>query len=110
MFIRRFVSAVVCASAVLAGFCASASACEPVISHYAVFGTVESRVFEDVPESWLDDGAIIDDEGYEWYYEDRPDLYEGQRVLVFFHDNGTPENLCDDVITAIIPAYGCMKL
>lgn len=110
MFIRRFVSAVACVAAVLSGFCSCASACEPVVSHYSVFGTVEARVFGDVPESWLDDGAIIDDEGFEWYYEDRPDLYEGERVLVFFHDNGTPENLCDDVIEAIIPANGCTKL
>ena len=105
MFIRRCVSAVACVAAVMVGFCSCASACEPVVSHYAVFGTVEARVFEDVPESWFDDGAIIDDEGFEWYYEDRPGLYEGERVLVFFHDNGTPENLCDDVIEAIIPAY-----
>lgn len=45
MFIRRFVSAVACVAAVLSGFCSCASACEPVVSHYSVFGTVEARVF-----------------------------------------------------------------
>lgn len=73
--------------------------CASNVTCYKTFGTIEPRTCAD-----NDDGAIIDDMGYEWYYDDRPDLYEGERVLVVFHDNGTPENLCDDVIIYIIPA------
>lgn len=80
-------------------------ACEADITRYAVWGTIESKVCDDV-----DDGAIIDDMGYEWYYYGRPELYEGERVLVVFHDNGTPSDLCDDVIIEIVPADNCFGI
>ena len=78
-----------------------ASACAPAsnVTKYTTFGTIEPKICEDCA-----DGAILDDMGYEWYYYDRLDLYEGERIVVVFHDNGTPDYLCDDVILEILPA------
>lgn len=49
-------------------------------------------------------GAVIDAWGYEWYYTDRPDLYDGQKVTVVYNANGTPDDLKDDFIVDIFGA------
>lgn len=49
-------------------------------------------------------GAVLDDWGFEWYYTDRPDLYDGQRVTVVYDAMGTPDDLKDDVIVDIFGA------
>lgn len=49
-------------------------------------------------------GAVTDDWGFEWYYEGRPDLYDGQRVTVVYDAMGTPDDLRDDVIVDIFGA------
>ena len=38
-------------------------------------------------------GAVCDDWGFEWYYQDEPDLYDGQRVVLIVDDNDTPDDL-----------------
>lgn len=49
-------------------------------------------------------GAVIDAWGFEWYYEDRPDLYDGQKVTVVYDCQGTPDDLADDTIVDIFGA------
>lgn len=49
-------------------------------------------------------GAVIDAWGYEWYYTDRPDLHDGQRVTVVYDAMGTPDDLRDDEIVDIFGA------
>ena len=50
-------------------------------------------------------GAVCDDWGFEWYYQDEPDLYDGQRVVLIIDDNDTPDDLADDVLEDIL--YSC---
>lgn len=49
-------------------------------------------------------GAVTDDWGFEWYYTNRPDLYDGQRVTVVYDAMETPDDLADDEIIAIFGA------
>ena len=49
-------------------------------------------------------GAVIDAWGFEWYYTNRPDLYDGQRVTVVYDCMGTPDDLKDDEIVDIFGA------
>lgn len=49
-------------------------------------------------------GAVLDDWGFEWHYEDRPDLYDGQRVTVVYDAKGTSDDLKDDEIIDIFGA------
>ena len=49
-------------------------------------------------------GAVLDDWGYEFYYEGRPDLHDGQRVTVVYDCQGTPDDLADDTIVDIFGA------
>lgn len=49
-------------------------------------------------------GAVIDAWGFEWYYTDRPDLHDGQKVTVVYNANGTPDDLKDDEIVDIFGA------
>ena len=50
-------------------------------------------------------GAVCDDWGFEWYYQDEPCLYDGQRVTLICYDNETPDDLTDDVLEDIL--YSC---
>ena len=49
-------------------------------------------------------GAVRDAWGFEWYYYDEPDLYDGQRVTLIYGDSGTPDDLADDVLVDILAA------
>ena len=49
-------------------------------------------------------GAVRDAWGFEWYYCDEPDLYDGQRVTLIYDDGGTPDDLADDVLVDILAA------
>ena len=49
-------------------------------------------------------GAVIDAWGYEWYYQNHPNLYDGQKVTVVYDCQGTPDDLADDEIVDIFGA------
>lgn len=64
---------------------------------------VVSAVVDDVDQA-DGMGAVTDDWGFEWYYTDRPDLYDGQRVTVVYDANDTPDDLADDFLVDIFGA------
>lgn len=64
---------------------------------------VVSAVVDDVDQA-DGMGAVTDDWGFEWYYEGRPDLYDGQRVTVVYDAMETPDDLADDEIVDIFGA------
>lgn len=49
-------------------------------------------------------GAVTDSWGFEWYYSERPDLHDGQKVTVVYNANGTPDDLADDFLVDIFGA------
>lgn len=49
-------------------------------------------------------GAVTDSWGFEWYYSERPDLHDGQKVTVVYNANGTPDDLSDDFLVDIFGA------
>lgn len=52
------------------------------------------------------DGTVITDDGNEWAYStdtisDKP-VYDGMPVSVGFDDNGTPDNIYDDIVLGLV--------
>ena len=68
------------------------------LGRYVVAAVVDDPVHEDAA------GAVCDAWGFEWYYCDEPDLYDGQRVTLIYDDMGTPDDLADDVLVDILAA------
>lgn len=102
MFAETILSAVLAAAAALT----PATKCPPPegyptagpLGRYVVAAVVDDKDQADGM------GAVIDAWGFEWYYSDRPDLHDGQRVTVIYDDMDTPDDLADDVIVDILAA------
>ena len=103
MFAETILSAVLAAAAALT----PATKCPPPEGYptagpfglYVVGAAVDDPVHEDAA------GAVRDAWGFEWYYYDEPDLYDGQRVTLIVDGMGTPDDLADDVLYDIL--YSC---
>ena len=74
-----------------------------IVKSLPPFCYVVSAVVDDVDQA-DGMGAVTDDWGFEWYYTDRPDLYDGQRVTIVYDCMGTPDDLKDDEIVDIFGA------
>ena len=100
MFIQAILSAILAAALVPAKCPPPEDYPKPGPLHrYVVAATVHDSDPNDAA------GAVCDDWGFEYYYQDMPDLYDGQRVTLIYNDSGTPDDLADDILEDIL--YSC---